>query len=1114
MKTIRAALVTLAVMGAGGRLMAQPTEIHSFTNLNRTIPDGNPSGLAEFRTVPSTIGSITAVKVKLNVAGNFNGDLYGFLTHSTGFTVLLNRPGKTAAAPGGYDDSGFDITFQDGAVNGDLHNYRAVTTPAAGSPLTGIWEPDARNVDPAVVLNTSSRTAYLSAFNGLPANGDWTLFLADLESGGTNQLKSWELQITGQVSPVLTWAAPSSITYGAALGAVQLNASAGVPGTFAYSPTTGTVLNAGNGQTLQVVFTPTDQVTYQKVTNTVSIDVLKAPLTVTAQDKGKVYGAALPALTAGYSGFVNGDSPASLDAPVSLNTAATAGSAAGAYSITASGAADANYTISFVSGTLTVSKAPLTITAQDKGKVYGAALPALTAAYSGFVNGDTSASLDTPVSLSTTATAGSAVGAYPITASGAADVNYTIGFVNGTLTVSRAALTITAQDKNKAYGAAVPALTAAYSGFVNGDTSASLDTPVSLSTTATAASAVGTYPITATGAVDANYTISFANGTLTVDKAPLTITGQDKSKVYGAALPALTAAYSGFVNGDTAASLDTPVSLSTTATAGSAAGAYPITASGAADANYTITFVNGTLTVDKAALTITAQDKSKTYGAALPALTAAYSGFVNGDTSASLDTPVALGTTATAASAVGTYPITASGAVDVNYTISFVNGTLTIGKAGLTITAQDKSKVYGAALPTLTAAYSGFVNGDTSASLDTPVALGTTATAASAVGTYPITASGAVDANYTISFANGTLTVDKAALTITAQDKSKVYGAALPALTAAYSGFVNGDTSASLDTPVTLGTTATAGSSTGTYPINASGAVDANYTIAFVSGTLTVGKAASTGIVGASPNPAQTGASVTLTLALSAVAPGAGTPTGSVLFKVDGVAVGAPATLAGGSANRSTSSLSPGTHSVTAEYAGDANFSGTTNSLTPLLTVNTPPVAGDDTITRYPDQGVKALLLSLLGNDTDADGDTVSLESISSTSAAGGVVSLEGQWVHYTPPPGYTNSDSFTYVIRDGRGGTATGTVSIINESDLGQTQNLTVQDLGNGSFRIRYFGIPGRTYELQFSGSLIAPTWQTLSGGVMSELGYRDVIDTPPVGSPTRYYRTVCPPL
>src|SRR5207244_10226264 len=113
-------------------------------------------------------------------------------------------------------------------------------------------------------------------------------------------------------------------------------------------------------------------------------------------------------------------------------------------------------------------------------------------------------SLTTPVSLSTTATAASLVGKYDILASGAADLNYSITFVKGSLEVTPATLTITADDKTKVYGAALPVLTASYSGFVNGDTSASLTTPVSLSTTATANSAVGKYDILASARSDAH----------------------------------------------------------------------------------------------------------------------------------------------------------------------------------------------------------------------------------------------------------------------------------------------------------------------------------------------------------------------------------------------------------------------------------------------------------------------------------------------------------------------------------------------------------------------------------------------------------------------------------
>ena len=113
-----------------------------------------------------------------------------------------------------------------------------------------------------------------------------------------------------------------------------------------------------------------------------------------------------------------------------------------------------------------------------------------------------------------------------------------------------------------------------------------------------------------------------------------------------------------------------------------------------------------------------------------------------------------------------------------------MTGTLNITQAPLTITADNQSKVYGAELPTLTASYSGFVNGDTPANLDTGATLSTTATASSDTGIYSIIVSGAVDRDYAISFVDGTMTVTAASLTITADNQTKVYGAALPTLTA------------------------------------------------------------------------------------------------------------------------------------------------------------------------------------------------------------------------------------------------------------------------------------------------------------------------------------------
>jgi subtilisin-like proprotein convertase family protein len=602
MKTLKAKIL-LVLLAAVSPLLLQAQTTESFTyTTNRLVPDGNFSGLSDVRNVTSAVGKISSLKVRLKITGEYNGDVYAYLRNTNGFVVLLNRTGKTASDDFGYGDSGFDVTFQTGATNGDIHVYENVTTPADGSPLTGVWQPDGRNVDPVTVTDASSRSTSLTNFNGLNGAGQWTLYLADVESGGTNMLTEWGLDISGAASPTLTWTNPANITYGTALSGTQLNATAtysstNVPGTLTYSSPAGTYLNAGNSQTLSVTFTPNDTNSFLPVTTSVAINVLKAPLTITANDTNKIYGAALPAFTASYSGFVNGDTTNSLTTQATLATSATASSNTGTYAITATGATSSNYTITPVGGTLTINPAALVITAQNKSKVYGAALPVFTASYSGFVNGDTTNSLSTQATLTTSATASSPIGVYTITASSAIDANYSISYVAGTLTVTTAPLTITAVDKSKVYGAALPTLTATYTGFVNGDDTNNLGTQVTLATTATASSPIGTYPITASGAAGTNYSIGYVAGTLTVTTAPLTITADDKSKAFGAALPTLTATYTGFVLSQDTNALTTLATLTTTATNASNVGTYPITASGATATNYSFNYVDGTLTI-------------------------------------------------------------------------------------------------------------------------------------------------------------------------------------------------------------------------------------------------------------------------------------------------------------------------------------------------------------------------------------------------------------------------------------------------------------------------------------------------------------------------------------
>ena len=189
----------------------------------------------------------------------------------------------------------------------------------------------------------------------------------------------------------------------------------------------------------------------------------------------------------------------------------------------------------------------------------------------------------------------------------------------------------------------------------------------------------GTTNITATQAGNIQYLAApdFTE-VLTVKPATVTITAPDTSKQYGSENPALKLKYSGFVNGDDTTKLTSKPVIAIKAAANSPVGVYAITVSGAALSNYNFTYVSGKLTVKPDTLTVKADDKSKTFGDANPALTATYSGFISGENTSKLSVLPVISTTATASSAVGTYPITAGGASATNYVFKYLPGTLTV----------------------------------------------------------------------------------------------------------------------------------------------------------------------------------------------------------------------------------------------------------------------------------------------------------------------------------------------------------------------------------------------------------------------------------------------------
>jgi hypothetical protein len=187
-----------------------------------------------------------------------------------------------------------------------------------------------------------------------PVNAGTYAVVASFAGDANHDAASATATVTiGKATTALNWPAPAAIVYGTALGAAQLNATASTAGTFSYSPAAGTVPGAGT-HTLSVTFTPADTMNYTGASGSTTISVTRAALTVSAVDAVKRFGAPLPALTAAMSGFVNGDSAASLSGPVVLTTTATQASAVGSYPIVPSGVSSPNYIIGFVSGTLSV----------------------------------------------------------------------------------------------------------------------------------------------------------------------------------------------------------------------------------------------------------------------------------------------------------------------------------------------------------------------------------------------------------------------------------------------------------------------------------------------------------------------------------------------------------------------------------------------------------------------------------------------------------------------------------------------------------------------------------------------------------------------------------------
>lgn len=656
----------------------------------------------------------------------------------------------------------------------------------------------------------------------------------------------------------------------------------------------------------------------------VTITVSKKTLTVAAENKTITYGDALPTLTYTIAGLANGETETVFTTPVSISTIATAGSDADVYDIDAASAVAVNYSFTFIKGALTIQKASPQISFNN--------LPVKTYGDADFNPGATITSGLPITYISSDANVATIVnGSIHITGAGAAtitaqfpgDQNHLPATdVPVSLTLNKKALTVTAASKTITYGDAMPILTYTITGFVSPETEAAFTSPVSITTNANGDA--GIFNITAAGAIAANYNFTYLPGTLTIQKASPPISFNNLPvKTYGDAdfNPGAT-----ITSGLTITYTSSDHSIATIVGGNIhivGAGTATITAHQAGNINYTVPADAGvTLNVNKIPLTVTAISKTITYGDALPTLTYTITGFVNGETETVFTTPINITTNAT--SNVGVYNITVAGAAADNYDFIYQPATLTIQPATANISFSTLPvKTYGDAdFDPGASIANGLPITYTSANSNVATIVNGNIHIAGA-GTTTITAKQGGNNNYNAATDVAvTLTVNKKQLTVTAADKTKVYGEDLPAFTYTVTGFVNGETESVFNTPLIITTTANAASNTGAYPITPANATADNYLFIYTDGVLSIHKASST--ISFVPLP-------TKTYGDGDFNPGASISNGlSITYTSTGVA-----TIVNGLIHITGA----GTASITAKQAGDNNYEAAAD-VTVFLTVN------------------------------------------------------------------------------------------------------------------------------------------------------------------------------
>jgi len=732
----------------------------------------------------NTIGTPTTSDSKVNNgAKSSTGAFTGSMTLLTPGTLYYVRAYATNSAGTSY---GSQVSF---TTNPPAPTVSSFTPTSASNgttvTITGTNFTGATAVSFGSTAATSFNVASATSITAVVAAGT-SGSVSVTTPGGT--ITSAGFTFT-KINQTVTFGALSAVTYGAS--SFTVSATGGASGnavTFTSSAPTVATCTGVNGTTVTIIKAGSCNILADQAGNasynaatqvSQALTINAKALTVTGSTiTSKTYDGATTATITGatLSGVVGADVVTLGNATSGTFASATVGIGTSVTpAMTISGAASANYTLTqpTVTGTITVKSLSITgVTASNKvyddattATLTGGSLAGIVGADVVTLTAGTGTFADKNIGTAKIVTA---VG-YSIAGAGAG--NYTISQPSGlTANITAAPLTILG----------VAATTKVYDGNITAALTGGSLTGIIGADEVTITAGNGTFAdknvgnakeVTASGyaiagADVANYTLSAQPAIAAADitAASLTITGVTASnKVYDAATTATLTV--GTLNGIIGSDEVTYTAGTGTFADKNVGNAKEVTASGYAIAgadvaNYTLSAQPAVAATDitAAALTATAENKTKVYGDVNPALTIVYSGFVNDETKTAITEPTAA-CAATTTSNVGSVDITLTGGTANNYMLTLVKGMLTISKAMLTATAENNTRKVGEANPAFTITYTGFKNTETDAVIDTKPVATSTANITSVAADYAITVAGGVDNNYSFNYVAATLTV-------------------------------------------------------------------------------------------------------------------------------------------------------------------------------------------------------------------------------------------------------------------------------------------------------------------------------------------------------------------